>query len=550
MGFLSYGSAKALSYTHDFQKDIDRLYQREAYGAQIKAEREKKAMFYASLMKEGTAATQYNTQRLEGLYEGLQREIADYAVANPDLEQDPRKLAHLMSISDKFLNNNIIAEDQEVQKHWNMTKEALAKGDIYEDEYFEAAERYTNYSQNGGDPYVFSNPKRREFMDIWQESQVLMKPIVTVDEKGNQVITKSAVPEANFAMAANMTLSNKDNYRTVEQMFKRIPEEQRAAAGWQSPNDYYASLLRQGNQPSELERRYNELYLLNYKAGIDADKKAASEYVPSYFVSGVLNKMNSGQEIKGDVAVGALTELGAKKGTMISTPEIGRTFQVLNAKGEFIDVPIMGTIYNENASRAFTIGGVGYVEHTVTVSIDEGDDITKKSLQDNGFIAKTEKQQSLLNDPTASNTITRNQYTGSIVLPMILNDANIRNYDEAAGMSETARMQNESTGAYNVGQLLMNAYANNSPQVYNPIIRNSTSNELVNIRKLARSNDPLLDGYTAAEINSLANLDIESMSWKPDPEIPGSFIGTDKNESIKLSYYPYGETPLQVLTKY
>lgn len=539
MSFLSYGSAKALSYTHDFQKDIDRLYQREAYGAQLKAEREKKSMFYASLMKEGTAATQYNTQRLESLYEGLQKEIADYAVANPDLEQDPRKLAHLMNISDKFLNNNIIVEDQEVQKHWNITKEAFAKGDIYEDEYFEAAERYTNYSQNGGDPYVFGNPKRKEFLDIWQESQVLMKPIVKVDEKGNQVITTSAVPEGNFALAANMALSDKDNYRTIEQMFRKIPEEQRAAAGWKSPNDYYASLLRQGNQPSELERRYSELYLANVKAGIAASQNA----VPSYFVSGVLNKMNSNQEITGDIAIGALTEFGGKTGTVISTPETGRFFKVADpsGNGQLKDIHVNGNIVTRNAVRSFNIGGVGYIEYNVDIALEGGkpNENTVKSLLDNGFVTKQVTLPGMLSMSVDKEVEKSNTYTGSLILPMVLSDANIRNYDRMAGMTETAIMANEQSGAYNIDAVLSRAYNNNEYYTYNNIIRSRVNDDISVAKKQSRASQTDMNKMNVNErkaIEILSKTDPIKIEWERDPQIPGAFIGNDGINSF--TYIP------------
>ena len=69
MGFLNFGAIKGLSHGHDFQRDIDRLYDRERYAMEVRKERENKARYYGDLLQKQQATTPYNTQRLEGYYD-------------------------------------------------------------------------------------------------------------------------------------------------------------------------------------------------------------------------------------------------------------------------------------------------------------------------------------------------------------------------------------------------------------------------------------------------------------------------------------------------
>ena len=178
MGFLNYGAGKGLSTKHDFQKDIQNLYQAEAYKAQIRAEKEQKTKYYAGLMKQHTAVAPSMIRELEGKYKDLNKQVAEFAVKNPHFETDVNLMQEFHTITDQYLNNDSVRKDMQAQEQFELLKAEYNKGDMEEDEFEIEMDRYTDWMENGGDGYIFQKPNLPSYTDILVESETALNPDV------------------------------------------------------------------------------------------------------------------------------------------------------------------------------------------------------------------------------------------------------------------------------------------------------------------------------------------------------------------------------------
>jgi hypothetical protein len=167
------GIKEGMSFVENWDNDINQLYQREEYKARINNEQEKKAEYYANLLKQGHVSSPYAESRLQEFYKGLNGKVADFAINNPNFTNDVTGMQKFNELTDQFLNNPIILEDQQVKHEFQKFQDAVVAGNISPDTYHENMERYNNYiNAKPGDnvsPYVFQNFKQQDFDKMTSE---------------------------------------------------------------------------------------------------------------------------------------------------------------------------------------------------------------------------------------------------------------------------------------------------------------------------------------------------------------------------------------------
>lgn len=515
MGFLSYGSGKALSYAHDFQKDIDRLYQREAYRAQVQAEKEKKSMFYASMMKEQTAAAPVNTRKLETLYEGLHKEIADFAINNPDWETDVSKTQQMMGMMDQFINNPIIREDQEVQQQWNATKEAYNNHDIREEEYEAMAEKYNKYKEGlESDPYVFANPKRKDLPQILSEINNYLAPVTAeVTDPVTGKITKTMkTPDENIHMAAVMGLRDRDTDFVVSKAYDGLDEKEKGL--YKSKTDYFEHMIKYGEAMVTEDAGYDQMFLLNAKDRLDNSAKK-NNYHRSY-VSKVYLPLREKGEAPADVANLSFTEFGGNK-QPIAIGRNGRNFKVYGKDENIGEINIKGSVVSSGAGKIRVIGGVPWVETIVHVSVeddeaavdnggnistrpiseeqkeslrrrriklDEANSVEKimlsEKLSENGFKkVKVTNEGMMAGLGLDGSTVTSDLYVGTVLMPAEFNETSRVKYDNfyntETKVAENSELYDES---YNIAEVLQSGNTPVASSIINSNIREDIPKKL------------------------------------------------------------------------
>lgn len=548
MGFLSYGSAKALSQTHDYQQDIDRLYQREAYRTQVQAEKEKKAMFYASLMKEQTVVSPVNTKKLESLYDGLHKQVADFAINNPGWETDVTKVSEFQNLTSQFIDNPIIREDQEVQQQWNATKDAYNKGDIRQEEYDTLAEKYHAYTQEGGDPYIFANPKRKDMPTILKEINDYLAPNTTmVTDKVTGKITKEGkTPDGNIHLAAVMGLRDRDTDFVVSKMYGNIPDSDKGL--YRSKTEYFEMLIKAGEPMVKEDAGYDDKVMAAYKESLKRNGELQGYH--RFYQNQVYEPLRKKGETSSDKANISFTEFGDVKQPLTMGPN-GRNLKMYNKSGNQIeDVNIQGSVVSSGAGKVINYHGVPWVQTQVMISLndkkfatDEKGNVLKRDMTEeekardiklNGDNAKFEQVSKGLmataldehgftiqkvTDPGMmaamgldGSTITSDVYVGTILTPADFSEGNRMKYDEFYGatkesLSKGAPLYNE---GINIGEVLQSGNAPVASSMINKNIQKDVSTEL--------------------------GKDIGNISWQQDKSDPSIWTSNDKDNDYKYDF--------------
>lgn len=159
------GIAQGLSYRHDFEKDMERVYQNAAYAEKIKAQKEQRTQFYANLLKKGHAVSPALTKKLEGFYSDLNDKLAQFVIDNPDFETDIGKMQEFISITDNYLNNDIIRTDLQSQQNYAKMQDAMSNGKMTKSMIEREGEKYQKYLETG-EQYVFDGAPPVSLNDI------------------------------------------------------------------------------------------------------------------------------------------------------------------------------------------------------------------------------------------------------------------------------------------------------------------------------------------------------------------------------------------------
>jgi hypothetical protein len=158
---LGLGVTKGASFVNDWNKDIDRLYQREEYAANVRYQKEQKTRFFAEQIKRGHGSNPRVESELNDYYKGLNSELANFVTENPNFETDVNAMQKFLDISDRYINNGILQQDVQVKQEFDKLRQAVSEGKITETKYHEEMARYNEYIDpiRKGDPYVFTNFK-------------------------------------------------------------------------------------------------------------------------------------------------------------------------------------------------------------------------------------------------------------------------------------------------------------------------------------------------------------------------------------------------------
>ncbi|NLG02257.1 MAG: hypothetical protein GX567_00245 [Clostridia bacterium] len=356
---------------------MDRLYQREAYKMQVEGERQKKSAYYASLMKQQTAATEYNTKRLEEFYAGQTKEVADFAMKHPNWEDDVMQTQQMYSIMDKFLNNDIVREDLQVQGELEKLKQAYSSGQITQSEYEDNAARYDKYKNEGGDPFVFANPKKREMPDILKEinDQLAGKQSDYTDKNTGKITRTQKTDDNDIHLAVVASLADPENRRAAEAEYSGISEEDKGA--YKSLTDYMMHRVKVGEKFESMNAGYDELYAYQAKKSYDQ-----SSYQRQYLTN-VYEPLAKGEPVQPH---DALLSFGswAKEGNVISygtgeNANVG-VFKAYNKDGKLNDLTLKGSTKALGSAGMKTIGGVPFVGTTIQILIDPNTESANQEL--------------------------------------------------------------------------------------------------------------------------------------------------------------------------
>jgi len=168
---LGLGIAKGASYVNDWEKDIDRVYQRAEYAAKIQSEKERKTAYYAELLKKGHATNPRAEGELNEFYKGLNNELATFVTENPTFETDIDAMQKFNDIKDKYLNNDILRRDIQVGQEHDKLRQAVSSGQLLPEEAEAEAKKYDDYiNMKSNDPYVFTNYKEIDLDKIAMET--------------------------------------------------------------------------------------------------------------------------------------------------------------------------------------------------------------------------------------------------------------------------------------------------------------------------------------------------------------------------------------------
>lgn len=366
-GFLSYGSGKALSYQHDYGKDMDRLYQREAYKVQVEAERQRKSAYYASLMKQHPAAAEYNQKRLEQFYLDKTSEVADFAMKHPNWQDDVMQTQKMNSIMDSFLNNDIVREDLQVQAEWEKVKQAYSSKQITQAEYDENAARYEKYRTEGGDAFVFANPKRKEMPEILESinKQLAGKQYDYTNKKTGEIMRVQQTSDADIHFAAISALTDPEIRRAVELEYNNIPTEDKGA--FKSLTDFFMQRIKTGEEFNTARIGYDELYAYQAKKSYDG-----STY-HRHYLTNVYEPLARGENISPHDALLAFSSY-AEVGNVIAfgtdATARGEDFKAYGKDNTMSDISIKGSTKALGSAGMKMIGGVAYVGTTIQVLVD------------------------------------------------------------------------------------------------------------------------------------------------------------------------------------
>lgn len=546
MGFLNYGGAQALSYKHDFQGDIDRLYQREAYRAEVQANKERKTQYYASLMQEETAVSPAINGQLEEYYKDLNNQIADFAINNPNFETDVNKMQEFMSMTDGYLNNDLIRMDKQAQVEFEKLKEAYGSKGITQTKWLKEMEKYETWMETGQDPYVFSNPEKFSVDEIVTDINNLLEADVKKTSDGVVITETREVSDDRIMQSAMFAYNNEDKKISIDEEFNAMDEKGQAFFDGSAVN-YIAARIKQGEARYDDNTGYDELFKINVRSA--ATKKAADKAYQRFYIANVYNTLSARGETSANPANSYLTEFGGPK-THMAMGVNGKAVKYYGKDEVPEEMNLYGDVYTVGAGKIFMQGGVAMVEVSVGVIANAGrhlnietkdgdiykdgskikydslspeaqsyvesvdgeyqmkqDDTYAKYLTDRGFTESKITTTGLVPDFGGGIT-TADAFVGTIIVPADFSQANRQNYDKSFHGSGVKLMEATATGIYGEAQNLLDLYQSNlGPQV------NETINKVATKKILAAT-----------------GVEEPNLNWSPAQHDPSKWIAEGTGE--------------------
>jgi len=441
------GLGKGLAVRHDFRRDIQTLYQRENMRAQIQEEKRRKAQLYGSMLKKGHVRGEYNTRRLEEHYDQLNGKLSDFVTENPGWETDPGLFAKFVEISDGYLQNDIIQEDVQVQQQFEALQQKVNSGTMGTDEINRQMDVYHNYIENGGDPYVFVNPREHDPIDLVTQTA---STIGTVQEevfyKAKNGLTQSRMEtRPNLAAvqpAVNALFADEDKRRVMEKMYQDAGGKEVADSAKLYATELVNGTFKFANSQMHYDQYELRMATKNASAAAAGGAQATSQvynHVWAPYEEAMLNRQNIGlEDLQPNGANATLTPWG----------KIGEV-QNITAADQYKLIDENGKPVDFNYSARTELTGVGsfttsnfnpFVESSVRIYIPREDyDASVSSaktdsnmlniLKANGFSVVKEDDFSIF----GSGKIPTNEVIlqGKMLAPAILNSMTYTAFDKS-----------------------------------------------------------------------------------------------------------------------
>lgn len=437
------GLAKGLAVEHDFGADIQRLYQREDLRSQIRVEKERKAQLYGGMLEEGHVQGKFNTGRLEESYKQINDELANFVTNNPNWETDPGLFAQFSNITDQYLNNDIIREDMQVQEQFKALQGEINSGRMTPQEMEQQMDRYTNYVENGGDPYVFVNPKKFEFNEIIGES---LKNIGTQQyteeyETEEGIRAYRTIKEPNkgaIQLEVNSTFADPDRKREIEANYQQAGGIEVAETAQQ----YYENKLIAGENYARMNSGMNQYDLALAKKSLTG--APAYSYAKSKVYDEVIAAVNNNVPYastyrQNNIVFSSFAKAGKPGGQRYITPSDGIEYAG-KIEGETNNEFGYSTPMKSIGGGKITYDpktGIPMVETDVivAVAVDKNgkpeDPFMAETLTARGFNLYEADVDPAFRNMTKAYSVNTTYYTGTISEKATLDELTFNAFDEA-----------------------------------------------------------------------------------------------------------------------
>lgn len=444
-----YGLAKGMAYRNDWDKDIDRLYQRAEYAQQIRSEKERKTLFYADLLKKGHASSPRAEKELESFYEGLNKQLADFVTENPNFETDPGAMQQFLNISDQYLNNDVLRRDLQVKEEFDKLRAAQSSGELFPEEIAEQTQKYYDYiSSNPGDPiepYVFTRVKKLEFGDVIKEANEWLKGTVStyIDPKTHMIRQRAQTSDKDIAFAASMILKDPNKRFTVEQTYNKINQELKSQNGYRSLEEYTRTSIKVGENFTDTYEGWDRVWEKSLESGSGGSSVPWAFHNVLKPISALMDaKDENGNYVDSEMSATSLDKVFSFFGLKDeSTADPSKEIEVFDtSKKRTVPFNIGGAVNLrfKNVDKIVVQGRKPKIAMTVSFDVPlSSDNVPLYNVPEEwGFQAsKSEVPAGILGggfSMTKGNvTYTKGQtYTGTIYAPVIADNPRILQYDK------------------------------------------------------------------------------------------------------------------------
>ena len=341
MSFLNYGSSKGLAYRHDFGSDMDRLYEQEKFRAQTKAQKEEKVRYYSTLLKQHNPVSPGIVKGLGEHVSSVNNELAEFAINNPNWEQDPGLFAKFQGITEKYMNNDYVRNDLKSQEQLEILRQN--RTNMPEDEFIREMDRYNEFYQNGGDPYVFNGRIDPTYDDIFATSAQRLEASAsegTYQNKDSGLwynvtdINRGADPNKNSSMReARIDFSDPAKKRVIDKRFAEYNE--------QNPGIYNSSLQFHAAMLENSYGRKNTLMAGQMSNASSGDEKP-DPYMNLWFNQNIASGAEIGKVIAAQDNMEAFLHGWRGKGESY-TPQSTDRIYVKEEDGSFEQIQLAGS---------------------------------------------------------------------------------------------------------------------------------------------------------------------------------------------------------------
>ena len=448
-GFLTAGQTKGLAYEHDWQSEIQGLYQREAYASQQRAEAEKKTQYYSQLFaKPANVRSQAGNQMLNSFYEKKMGEIGDFITKNPNFETDIGLMSQLNGMAAELQDNDIVRQELQVEKEYELLK--ANRKQITPKKWEAEMARYDNWFSR--DP---NDPESMKAEPYFFNDHLVINPLEIINDAAKSVSTETKRMQINgdwgygkgwnsesFETSTFNHYSNEDNRHAIDTHFESFDPEVKEK--YSSSYDWFQKSVR--------AQENKEILVSTLDSEKDNDKTGSTQWAVSPFVQYYARNLYTGNLSNMSNPHNNVLTLFNGVGNTMSTRALSE-----NGGANYIDkngkmVPIEGSfsfksIEGEGGVRTDPDTGLTY--HAVRVRTDSPENADmKKALVNMAFEGKSSVEQTSFGaDFSTSRTVRKNQVSeGTIWVPAVINEQKIDAYNKQNAIGGVDQIKNIDKG--------------------------------------------------------------------------------------------------------